>query len=141
MLLIFYFSAQNTLVSSSLSGHFIERFLACVYPVFKDLSLIGQQEMVAGLQTIVRKAAHLITYLILGILCVRALFLYQISEKRRFALAQILCTVYAVSDELHQLFISGREPRMTDVLIDSVGALIGILVVNLVYRCNRIIAV
>jgi VanZ family protein len=37
------------------------------------------------------------------------------------------CILYAVADELHQLFVPGRAASPVDVLIDTGGALLGIL--------------
>ena len=33
--------------------------------------------------------------------------------------------VYAISDEVHQIFVDGRGAAVTDVMIDSGGAAIG----------------
>ena len=41
-------------------------------------------------------------------------------------------TLYAVTDEMHQLLIEGRSGQWTDVLIDSAGALTGVLIIALV---------
>ena len=51
----------------------------------------------------------------------------------RAAAALGFTVLYAISDEIHQLFIDGRTARFTDVLIDAAGALGGILLVLLIY--------
>jgi VanZ family protein len=38
----------------------------------------------------------------------------------------VFCVLYAVSDEVHQLFVPGRGAQVTDVLIDNAGAFVGI---------------
>ena len=38
------------------------------------------------------------------------------------------CT-YAISDEVHQLFVPGRAGQVRDVLIDSAGSLLGIIII------------
>lgn len=43
------------------------------------------------------------------------------------ALSWVFCILYAASDEFHQLFVPGRAGLVTDVCIDSAGALLGIL--------------
>lgn len=43
------------------------------------------------------------------------------------ALSWAFCILYAASDEFHQLFVPGRAGLITDVCIDSAGALLGIL--------------
>jgi len=69
---------------------------------------------------ILRKIAHLSEYAILGALLVRAV--------QRPAVAILAGGLYAVSDELHQHFVRGRHAAWYDVLIDTVGVTIGVLV-------------
>jgi VanZ family protein len=68
---------------------------------------------------VLRKLAHVIEYAILAVLLVRA--------TQRPAVAIALGTLYAVSDELHQTFVRGREGRPRDVLIDTAGVVIGVV--------------
>ena len=70
--------------------------------------------------TILRKLAHLAEYAILGALLLRA--------SRHPVVAVVLAGLYAVTDEVHQLFVEGRHGAPLDVGIDSVGALAGVLV-------------
>lgn len=53
------------------------------------------------------------------------------SQKKSFILAFLISLVYAVSDEYHQSLVPGREPRIRDVVIDSIGALFAVYVVAL----------
>ena len=46
---------------------------------------------------------------------------------------------YAITDEFHQYFIPGRSAEIRDVLIDSSGALTGILFVIIVLAIIKII--
>jgi VanZ family protein len=69
---------------------------------------------------VLRKLAHLTEYAILGALLVRAL--------ARSGLAILLGGLYAVSDEVHQHFVRGRHGAWYDVLLDTVGVAIGVLV-------------
>ena len=72
----------------------------------------------------VRTAAHFIEFAGLAVLVFNAL--YWSFEKFRPFLAFAISALYAVSDELHQLFVEGRSCQLTDILIDSAGALIGV---------------
>ena len=69
--------------------------------------------------TILRKLAHLTEYAVLGALLLRA--------TRRPALGVVGASLYAVTDEVHQLFVEGRHGAPLDVGIDTVGALAGVL--------------
>ena len=42
-----------------------------------------------------------------------------------------ISTAYAATDEFHQIFVPGRAGMVTDVMIDSSGALAGILLAAL----------
>jgi VanZ family protein len=74
--------------------------------------------------TILRKAAHMAEYAILGALLLRAL--------GRELPALFLGLAYAVTDEIHQHFVEGRHASPIDVAIDGVGVAIGIFLVRLV---------
>ena len=68
---------------------------------------------------VLRKIAHACEFAVLGALLLRAL------REERAALAAGIA--YAVSDELHQHFVRGRVGSPLDVLIDSVGVAVGVL--------------
>ena len=69
--------------------------------------------------TILRKLAHLTEYAVLGALLLRAI--------RSPVAGVVVATLYAVTDEVHQLFVEGRHGAPLDVGIDAVGALAGVL--------------
>ena len=72
-----------------------------------------------GWDLVLRKLAHAFEYAVLGFLLVRAL--------RREQIAFALGLAYAVTDEIHQYFVSGRHGSPVDVAIDAVGVLVGVL--------------
>lgn len=84
------------------------------------------------LDFIIRKLAHLFEYSVLGILTINCLKEYRI--KNIIVLSIILCFIYACSDEIHQLFVVGRSGKFIDVIIDTSGAIIGVLVYNFIYN-------
>ncbi len=48
-------------------------------------------------------------------------------EQRVISKSLIIGILYAISDEIHQLFVPGRSGKVTDVIIDSLGILTGIV--------------
>ena len=55
---------------------------------------------------------------------------------RNLPACNILCawaigTAYAVTDEIHQLFVPGRSCELRDICIDAVGVLCGCLIIRL----------
>lgn len=45
-----------------------------------------------------------------------------------------ISSLYAATDEIHQLFVPGRSDQMSDVILDSAGAMAGILVLAAVRK-------
>ena len=90
-------------------------------------------------QFIVRKSAHFILFCLLSILCFIVIYEIKKSVKISTLVSFSITFIYACIDEIHQLFIPGRESQIKDVLIDSIGAIIGLIVINLIFMLkNRI---
>ncbi len=88
---------------------------------------------------VVRKFAHLFEYAVLSILLWRALRRARPGEEMSWAWSRVsgafgLAVAYAVTDELHQLLVPTRQGSAVDVLIDSLGAALGLAVVYLLGR-------
>ncbi|WP_257350233.1 VanZ family protein [Pseudalkalibacillus decolorationis] len=84
-----------------------------------------------------RKLAHLSVYFILFLLIYRAIFC---TTKIKYikTTALLLSFIYAASDEFHQGFTANRSPYTEDVLLDTVGIIIGALNANLlVQKVNK----
>ena len=64
---------------------------------------------------------HFAEYFILGVLVYRALFVSGY-KKKAVLLAVVLTFAYALSDEIHQLFISERLFSLKDIIVDTIGA-------------------
>ncbi len=137
MVLIFCLSAQNATESSGTSGSLIGAVVEIFYPEFKELSIAEQQEIISPFQFIVRKGAHFSLYAVLGILSFFTFVTYnKFSLKARFLSSVLVCSLYAVSDEVHQLFVAGRSCEFRDMLIDFCGAILGITVALLLSKTN-----
>ena len=122
MLLIFFFSNQKAADSSKLSDGLIVK-VANIF-VDKNLSTKDKEIILEKYTTIVRKTAHFGIYLVLGGLVINLLMEYNI--KHVILVSLIVCLLYSVSDEIHQLFIKGRSGELRDIIIDSSGSLLGI---------------
>ena len=66
----------------------------------------------------------------LGALTVNAFCTSGVCGFKGIAAAGIVCVLYAISDEIHQIFVPGRSGQFSDVLLDSAGAVIGAFVVG-----------
>lgn len=109
-------------ISSSQSG-FIGNFL---YPPFKNL--IEYDNFI----TIIRKMAHFTEFMVLGFLLT---FVYRNKKLSKFDLiAMIHAFLVACIDEIIQLFIPGRAGMVGDVLIDSLGAITGVIIALIIIK-------
>lgn len=71
---------------------------------------------------VIKKTGHFIEYVIFGSLIYRALLNSGAAKKKAVIYTIIVSLLYAASDEFHQSFIPNREPRVRDVIIDTIGA-------------------
>jgi VanZ family protein len=125
--LIFFLSSQQAADSNQLSTGITKFIMDLISGIFPGLS-----PQVQWLNHIVRKNAHFIAYLILGLLQVNALYLNGKRGRQAFVLALLISFLYAASDEFHQTFVPGRSGELRDVLIDTAGAITGIVTYMLV---------
>lgn len=127
LLVMFGFSAQEGVQSGSISGKIAR-------PITDSLAqrqgLTGQAywKLYAQVDFAVRKTAHFLEYTLLGMLLTLLLDSYC---ARWHWLSWAGCTLYAATDEIHQLFVAGRTGKWQDVLLDSSGALAGLLLAML----------
>lgn len=91
------------------------------------------------LDYIVRKNAHAFLYMILGILVAKAAYIFNKLRKDTVGYILFVCLFYAVTDEFHQSFIPGRTSLVSDILVDFIGTLFGLIIFYLVccYRDKR----
>jgi VanZ family protein len=92
---------------------------------------------IARVQFFVRKGAHITEYAILAMLLWRGLRCgtrWQMTMSILFIAVSFLCAIFAASDEFHQSFVPTRTASPVDVVIDIVGALIGLTICVAVAR-------
>ena len=122
MLAIFMFSAQSGDSSGAASMTVTENVTQHFF--LGDIS----RDTLEFLEQIIRKLAHFVEYAALGFFVFA--FTDTFTIKRRYAviISLFFSSLYALSDEIHQYFVPERACRLTDVLLDSFGALSGIIV-------------
>jgi VanZ family protein len=83
---------------------------------------------------ITRKAAHIIAYFILGVLIYSVVRTYKLVTRRAILICIAIALVYAISDEVHQLFVPGRSGEIRDVLIDTSASALGVYIYYFIYK-------
>ena len=119
MVAIFCLSAQTAKDSADLSGSFIRA-------IFELIGIELQQE---GIRTV----AHCLEFMGLSFLMFNAIYAtWEVKLTPVFAFAGTV--MYAVTDEIHQIFVPGRAFQISDILVDSTGALIGVIATFVIFK-------
>ena len=119
MIFIFVMSSFDA-TSSSNQSNFIVDIITSIINI-KDIGLLS---------LIIRKLAHFTEYFILGILVINFITRYD----KKIIIAILLCIIYATSDEIHQIFVPGRSCQIIDIMIDSLGSIMGIYLYKLITK-------
>ena len=118
---IFYLSNQPASQSGAMSLVLTENILLLAEKIIPELDLTAED-----IHNSLRKTAHFFIFLLLGLLMMSLVKSMKIRSLTAAVLALGICMVLAVLDETHQYFIEGRSAEMRDVVIDSLGAIVGI---------------
>lgn len=127
--IIFYFSGTPGITSHKESIKFAGMLMDIDFIKTAFKSLKGN-----NIDFIVRKNAHAFEYIVLAILT--SAIVSNLKLKRGSSIIHILfiCQFLAVLDEFHQSFVPGRGSLVSDVLIDTAGAAIGIALYYIFYN-------
>ena len=169
MTIIFLFSSQPAEESSAESSRVVNLVLHGIEHI-RGSAFSSEEfaDLAEKIHTPIRKLAHMTEYAILAwTIFIPTLFwnkekLWKIEEKEKSFIRQnflllhinkkvlgkiflgsiLIVMLYAGTDEFHQMFVEGRSGKVTDVLIDTCGAVVGILGFLLLWRignwiCNK----
>lgn len=126
MIIIFYFSSKTGTESNSQSD-------PIVLSILRTLHLSENIKLFITL--LVRKFGHISEFALLGFCVSFALTKsFSLNWFKTETYAILISYIYALTDELHQLFVPERSGRFSDTLIDLVGIVIGSLLFVLVYK-------
>ncbi len=115
--LIFFLSAQNGEESSQTSG-FIGDILALIFK--GDVA-----------QDVLRTFAHFTEYAVLGFLMYNVLYSFNVKFAPLTGIT--LSLLYAISDEIHQIFVPERAFQISDLTVDLGGIILGTTVIFLLF--------
>jgi len=121
---IFNFSNQDSDKSGSTSQKVTEAITRNIKAIQK-LNKDEKAKVLDQIENIIRKIAHFSIYSLVGILLMALLSTYNISENNKIFYTIIIGMIYAMSDEFHQIFISGRSGQVSDIILDTLGVAVG----------------
>ena len=132
MSVIFSFSASDGKTSASMSNRLIIRITETIK--HEKLNEEEKEKILEKFDPFVRKTAHFLEYFILAILVFITLIDFNLTNKKLLIYTLLICIIYASSDEIHQLFVSERAGRLFDVLIDSLGSLLAVIISLFIHK-------
>ena len=135
MVIIFSFSTDTGTESNKKSDGVI--ISICKTFIKHDLSTKEKEKYINKYVKLVRKSAHFLIYLILGISIISLIKEYQIINSKALLIAITISFLYACSDEIHQTFVAGRSGEVLDVLIDTIGGSLATILYYLIYRRKK----
>ena len=124
--LIFGFSNEDATKSSSRSKEISETIVNITR---KKESKEEKNRIVKIIEPRIRKIAHFLIYTLVGILSMSLFCTYNLKEKNKVLISLLIGAIYATTDEIHQSFVPGRGPQITDVILDTMGVFMGIVIV------------
>jgi hypothetical protein len=93
-----------------------------------------------GWDALIKKSAHVVAYGVLAVLILRALSAHGLPPREATTRAILFTVAYALTDELHQAFVTGRHSSVLDIGLDFVGAAALCLVARRMIRPSAYLA-
>lgn len=141
MAIIYFFSEESMEDSGNRSTGIVEKIMHLLHPDYDSLDWSTRMEIMASTHRLVRKLAHFAEFGLLGFLS--AWLVAYVNRRKKWIRAWlewlipiVFCLLYAISDEVHQIF-SNRGASAKDVVIDFAGAVTGILLLRAILGIVR----
>lgn len=127
---IFLLSNQDGIKSNQISKGIVKEVKERVVlpPMVAGNAVISKVDY----NLLLRKVTHFMEYFFLCLLIYVALRITGVKHGLSLGIALLLCCAYAVTDEYHQMFVSGRTSLVRDVLIDVSGAAVAYFLIYLI---------
>ena len=139
MYVIFGFSADDGDESQSLSDKITFRVIKVLKPDYNKMPEKEQHAYFMAVSKTVRKIGHFGEYGMLGLLVTGFLLTFErirnISRKWYIYLMTVgWCLLYAISDEIHQGFVKGRNTRPIDIVVDVLGGFVAAVIMVAIWK-------
>lgn len=139
MITVFRFSNQGGTESSSTSAKVTK---VIVNVVVNDKKEENKVQIANKIEKVVRKFAHYTIYTIGGVLIMNYAYTTDKTKKQQTFGSLLFGAFYAATDEVHQYFVPGRSAQITDVGIDTLGVITGIIIfaiiINVIQKLKNI---
>lgn len=126
LFIIFYLSNQTGSISGGNSSHII-------YNILSFFKISNIDNIIEIIHNPLRECMHAFEYFVLGILVINLLKQYGV-KKNIVLISILLCFIYSVTDEIHQLFVPNRTFEYLDIFLDLIGSLLGSYIFKIVRK-------
>ena len=133
---IFMFSNQTGGESQGLSQK-VTKVIVEIFTHNQNIEEAEKLELIENIDYYIRKLAHFSIYAIGGILIYNYINTYNLSKKIVIIISILIGAIYAMTDEFHQIFTSGRSANVFDVLIDSCGVTTGVILRDFINKFKK----
>jgi VanZ family protein len=129
---IIFYSTLHTGYESNKTSEKVALFIVnAISDIFNLPPVKLHSGLFSAVNTIVRKLAHFMEYFILCGLFYFAFRIFNASRSKAKLYSFISILSLACIDETVQSFVPGRDGKLTDILIDTSGALIALVIIRL----------
>lgn len=136
--IIFYFSSQNGEESTKISRGITENITSNIKTIKEETNEIEKENKIFFIEILLRKFAHFLLYTIIGMITMLIFVLVaNIKDNHKILYTLLIGIFYAITDEIHQLFVAERAAKIMDIVIDSIGIFFGIYIVFILYKLNK----
>ena len=106
-----------------------------------DNSIItrNDDEFIKKLNKYIRKFAHGFEFLVLALIVFLTLKSFNIKSRECIIYTLFIVLLYAVIDEYRQLYIPGRNSSVRDIVIDFIGGIVGVIILQFIISFKKII--
>ena len=123
--IIWSFSAQPAVESAGESRNITGFLYDKIAVHIKMFGSMGKAAFISTADKFVRKCAHFALYFVFSLIIYAYVNCFERNDLITILLVFLVGVIFAVSDEIHQLFVEGRGGQLRDVLIDSSGIMLG----------------
>ena len=136
MIVIYSFSAKTSAELDVKNSFIVTTVAKIIKPNYESLADTELDNFLSTISFFVSKTAHYTEYAILAFFLFYA-FAFIKKYGLRYSIIVLISCLYAISDEFHQKFSSGRTPRIQDVMIDTLGAITAVLFIEFILTIHR----
>lgn len=107
-----------------------------------DSSIIirNDDDFIKKLNIYIRKFAHGFEFLVLALIIFLTLKSFNIKNRECIIYTLFIVLLYAVIDEYRQLYIPGRTSSVRDIVIDFIGGIVGVVILQFIFGFKNVIS-